>query len=141
MSLWIFDTDHFSLLQRGHLGITNHISKIKADEIAITIISVEEQVRGRLSIIRRVSSPHELVFAYRRLKELLEEIETIKVLNFNLEASLIYDDLMRQKIRIGTRDLRIAAIALAVKGTLVTRNQRDFEKVPKLEIEDWTLEG
>ena len=141
MSLWILDTDHFSLLQRGHLGIRQRITKIKAEEIAITIISAEEQIRGRLSIIRRASDANELVLAYRRLKELLDDLGTINVLDFIPEASPIYDDLIRQKIRIGTRDLRIAAIALAVKGTLVTRNQRDFEKVPGLKVEDWTLEN
>ncbi len=123
MSLWILDTDHFSLLQRGNLGIRQRITKIKAQEIAITIISAEEQIRGRLSIIRRASDANELVLAYRRLKDLLDDLETINVLDFVPEASPIYDDLIRQKIRIGTRDLRIAAIALAVKGTLVTRNR------------------
>jgi tRNA(fMet)-specific endonuclease VapC len=78
--------------------------------------------------------------AYRRLKELLDDLETINVLDFIPEASPIYDDLIGQKLRIGTRDLRIAAIALAVKGTLVTRNQRDFKQVSGLKVEDWTLE-
>lgn len=141
MSLWILDTDHFSLLQRGHLGIRQRISKVKAQEIAITIISAEEQIRGRLSIIRRASFTQDLILTYRRLKELLDDLETLNVLDFILEVSPIYDDLIRQKIRIGTRDLRIAAIALAVKGTLVTRNLRDFEQVPGLKVEDWTVEN
>ena len=141
MSLWILDTDHFSLLQRGNLGICKRITQIKAEELAVTIISAEEQIRGRLSIIRRASDANELVSAYRRLKDLLDDLETINVLDFTPEASLIYDDLVCKKIRIGTRDLRIAAIALAVKRTVVTRNRRDFEKVPELKLEDWTLEN
>ncbi|NES83771.1 MAG: type II toxin-antitoxin system VapC family toxin [Moorea sp. SIO2B7] len=140
MSLWILDTDNFSLLQRGNLGIRKQITTIKPQEIAITIISAEEQIRGRLSIIRRASAADKLVLAYRRLNELLEDLETINVLDFTPEASLIYDDLVRQKIHIGTRDLRIAAIALAVKATVVTGNQRDFEKVSGLKLEDWTVE-
>ncbi|NEO39717.1 MAG: type II toxin-antitoxin system VapC family toxin [Moorea sp. SIOASIH] len=141
MSLWILDTDHLSLLQRVHLGIRKQITARKPQEIAITIISAEEQIRGMLSIIRRANSANELVLAYRRFKELLDDIATINVLDFTPEASLIYEDLVRPKIRIGTRDLRIAALVLAVKGTVVTRNQRDFNKVPGLKVEDWTVEG
>ncbi|NEO96953.1 MAG: type II toxin-antitoxin system VapC family toxin [Moorea sp. SIO3G5] len=141
MSLWIIDTDHLSLLQRGHLGIRKQITTRKPQEIAINIISAEEQIRGRLSIIRRAISANEIVLYYRQLKELLDDIATINVLDFTPEASLIYEDLVRQKIRIGTRDLRIAALVLAVKGTVVTRNQRDFNKVPGLKVEDWTVEG
>jgi tRNA(fMet)-specific endonuclease VapC len=42
------------------------------------------------------------------------------------------------KIRIGTMDLRIAAIALTHGATLLSRNLVDFKRVPELEVEDWT---
>ncbi len=35
-------------------------------------------------------------------------------------------------------DLRIASIALTTDSTLVSRNLRDFKKVPGLVVEDWT---
>lgn len=140
MSLWILDTDHLSLLQRGNPIIYKLISEIRSSEIAITIISAEEQIRGRLNIIRRASLGNELVLAYRRLQDLLDDLKTINILDFSPEATVIYDDLIRQKVRIGTRDLRIAAIALAIKGTIVTCNHRDFEQVPGLKIVDWTVE-
>lgn len=41
------------------------------------------------------------------------------------------------KIRIGTPDLRIAAIVLANDATLITRNLSDFRKVPRLRAKDW----
>ena len=45
----------------------------------------------------------------------------------------------RQRIRIGTMDLRIAATALANGMTVLTRNIVDFGRVPNLTVEDWTL--
>ena len=50
-----------------------------------------------------------------------------------------YEELRRQKIRVGTQDLRIAAIVLSVDGLLVTRNQCDFAQVPGLVLQDWTI--
>ena len=44
----------------------------------------------------------------------------------------------RQQVRIGTKDLRIAALALSKNATLVTRNTRDFAKVPGLHMVDWS---
>ena len=38
---------------------------------------------------------------------------------------------------IGDRDLMIAACALANQATLVTRNLRDFKRIPGLSLESW----
>ena len=54
------------------------------------------------------------------------------------KACLTERPLRAQKIRIGVNDLAIAAIALSVSGVLVTRNIVDFNRVPSLQIEDWT---
>lgn len=81
----------------------------------------------------------ETVLAYANLKSLLDDIQHINILDFTNDADDCYQDLVEQKIRVGTRDLRIAAIALSVNGIVVTRNRRDFEKVPGLKFEDWTV--
>jgi len=138
MSLWILDTDHFSLLQRGHPLVSQRVNLIPAEEIATTIITAEEQLRGRLDVIRRANSSDTKIIAYIRLRDTLEDLRSINLLDFNQDADDCYRELLRQKIRIGTQDLRIAAIAISRNGILVTRNQRDFEKVPGLVFEDWT---
>jgi tRNA(fMet)-specific endonuclease VapC len=52
-------------------------------------------------------------------------------------AADVFRQLRRQKIRIGSRDLKIAAIALAQGALLLSANLRDFEKVPGLRVENW----
>lgn len=139
MPLWILDTDHLSLLQRGHPVVGQRIRNISVNDIAITIISAEEQLYGRLNLIRRSKSPETLMRAYQWLQETLDDFKTANILDFNAQAICLYQELLSQKIRIGTQDLRIAAITLSVNGILVTRNQRDFAKVPNLTFEDWSV--
>jgi tRNA(fMet)-specific endonuclease VapC len=105
VSLWILNTDHLSLLQRGHPIIKKRLSTIRAEQIAITIISAEEQIRGRLNVIRQVKSSRELVLPYQRLRDLLQDFSTVNLLDFTEDASGIYNELVRQKIRIGTQYL------------------------------------
>jgi tRNA(fMet)-specific endonuclease VapC len=44
----------------------------------------------------------------------------------------------RRKLKLGKMDLRIAATVLERAAILVTRNVRDFQRVPGLRTEDWT---
>ena len=76
--------------------------------------------------------------AYRRLNRNLEDFRTLDVLDFDEEAAAEFQRLRRMKIRIGTMDLKIAAIALVQDATLLSRNLGDFRKVPGLKVEDWT---
>ncbi|MEH2203003.1 MAG: type II toxin-antitoxin system VapC family toxin [Nostoc sp.] len=63
----------------------------------------------------------------------------MRSLGFDEYAINCYEDLIRQRIRIGTQDLQIAAITLSMNSILVTRNRKYFEKVPNLHLEDWTI--
>ena len=81
----------------------------------------------------------EQVEAYRRLRSHLENYRQIPVLDFDDVAAGVYQELRRSRIRVGTMDLKIAAIVMSLDGTLLSRNRRDFEKVPGLKMEDWTI--
>ncbi|MBD1931907.1 MULTISPECIES: PIN domain-containing protein [Cyanophyceae] len=143
MSQYILDTDHLTFLQRHHPLVVQRVATINPRDIAVTIVTVEEQLRGRLDSIRQASTngsqADRLVLAYTRLGETLDDFKSINILKFDEEAYIRYADLRSQRIRIGTQDLKIAAISLSKNSILVTRNQRDFAQVPDLIFEDWTI--
>ena len=63
----------------------------------------------------------------------------LEILPYNLTAADFFRQFRQMGIRIGTQDLRIASIVLAHNGIVVTRNLKDFEHVPGLTIEDWSV--
>lgn len=135
------DTAQLSLLQRANPLILQRVATINPQDIAVTVITVEEQLRGRLDVSRQASRSSEvdkLISAYARLEDTLDDFRHLNILKFSQLAYTYYEQLWERKIRISTQDLRIAAIVLSENGILVTRNQRDFSQVPDLVIEDWT---
>jgi tRNA(fMet)-specific endonuclease VapC len=128
-----------ALFQNDHPLIKQRINQINSENIAVTVVTFEEQMRGWLNPINQSSQSERVIWAYKGLKDGIEYFKNVKLLDFTQDADTCYQDLVRQKIRVGTRDLRIAAIALSVNGIVVTRNHKDFAKVPNLTLEDWTI--
>ncbi|HBE21597.1 MAG TPA: hypothetical protein DDW51_29380 [Cyanobacteria bacterium UBA11367] len=98
-------------------------------------------IQGWFNAIRQASQcgqQKRLTWAYVGLRETVKFFNDFIILDFNESAYNQYMALRGQGIRIGTQDLRIAAIALVNNSILVTRNQRDFSQVPGLVLEDWT---
>lgn len=138
----VLDTDHMSALEWGSGGVGQRLiarlNTLPVGEAATTIITFEEQARGWLSVLARSRSLDEQVEAYSRLKRLLMNYLKIEVLDFDARAAVEFERLRSLRLRIGTMDLKIAAIALAHRATVLTRNVRDFVLVPGLQVEDWT---
>ncbi len=137
--MYILDTDHISLFQRNHPHLTPRILATPALTLTTTIITVEEQLRGRLDRVRQAKTDVAITRAYQNLWVTVQFFQTITIIGFDKAALNIFKNLRTQKIRIGTQDMRIAAIILSQNATLLTRNQRDFEKIPSLEFEDWSM--
>ncbi len=139
MTLFVLDTDHVTLLQRGHPRVVERFSATPEDTVAVSIITFEEQLRGRLSVIRQSDSPTRLAIAYVRLREMQDFFCAIHLLDFDSKAATLYEALRQEHRGLGTMDLRIAATTLAAGGTLVTRNTRDFSPIANLPLEDWSV--
>lgn len=139
MTIWVLDTDHVSLFQRGHPSVVKRVNSISARNLAVTVITLEEQMYGRLNQIKRAKNTDSLTEAYLKLRATVDYFNSIQLLDFDRVAYSYYLELLNQKIRIGTQDLKIGAIALSIKGILVTRNIKDFQKIPNLVFEDWSL--
>lgn len=139
MNLWILDTDTLTLFQKRNPRILQRFNEINIEQVVVTTITVEEQMRGWLDVIRQSSEPQRLVWGYLGLRRGVEFFNTIRILDFDQNASERYQELKQAKIRVGTQDLRIAAIAISNNAILITRNLRDFSRIPNLKFEDWTV--
>jgi tRNA(fMet)-specific endonuclease VapC len=141
--LHILDTDLMSVLQSSGAAADAFAQVLEQrgeDRIITTVITFEEQARGRLDQVRQARKPPQLLRAYHELERLLEFYLNVQVLPFTEDALNIFDGLKRTVRGPGTMDLRIAAVVLVHGGVLLSRNLRDFKKVPGLVVEDWTSE-
>ena len=66
--MYILDTDHVSLFQRKHPIIIKRLNEIHPENLAITIITVEEQIKGRFKLIKQANSNAKLVRTYAALQ-------------------------------------------------------------------------
>ena len=137
MPQYILDTDTLTLLRQGNEAVIQKLQAIDTSEVAITAITVEEQLSGWYTLMRQVHSDSELERAYERLAQTVRFVGRLPILGFSQEAILRYRNLLSQKLNIGKMDLRIAAIALEHNAVVITRNTRDFERIPNLTIANW----
>lgn len=136
----IFDTDIASNLLQSRPAVVSRVAAIPAEDQAITIVTVEEILRGRLNLIRQAEagkSKTSLEEAYALLNRSVDQFRDLRILTCDTHAELTVRNWRAAKIRIGTQDLRIAAIAFAHDAKLVTRNARDYALVPGLNLEVW----
>jgi tRNA(fMet)-specific endonuclease VapC len=138
MSEYILDTDMLTLLEDGHPAVSERFFREKAENVAITVLSVEEQMSGWYTQLRKAKRPERLAWAYRRLTDTVRFFSRLQILTYDEAAMRRYEQLRKRKIKIGRMDLRIAVTALEHGAVLVTRNAHDFKQVPGLRIEDWS---
>ena len=135
----VLDTDHFSEWERGSAAGSRLRTRLRGanDDMAVTVVTVEEQMRGWLAEIRRHNDPHRQISPYAKFQRQVEAFADWMVLGWDAESAELFLDLRRQGLRLGTMDLKIACIVLARDASLLTRNTSDFAGVPGLRFENW----
>ena len=135
----ILDTDHLSHLGDPAPDGMNLLRRLSesAQPVATTIVSVEENLRGWLAQIRSANTSEREMMAYSRFQRRVEFFADWLILPWDSDAVSAFARIRSQGVRIGTQDLRIAAITLAHDAVLLTRNTVDFAKVPGLRFENW----
>ncbi|MBU2569799.1 MAG: type II toxin-antitoxin system VapC family toxin [Gammaproteobacteria bacterium] len=136
MNFYLLDTNIciFLLNQRGGFeNIVQRMDGMSRENIGISAISVAELEFGIAASKKQNDNA-------KRLERFLLDFE---VIDFNRASAAAYgpirSNLQAQGTPIGPMDFLIAAHALAIKATLVTNNTSEFQRVPGLRLEDWSI--
>ncbi|HZU35392.1 MAG TPA: type II toxin-antitoxin system VapC family toxin [Gemmataceae bacterium] len=137
----LLDTDHLTVLKYDEhpqcRALRERMSDSEDPDFATSIISAEEQMRGWLAKIHATRDAEKQVAWYDQLAWLIEFLADWHIIAFDQQAVVEFKRLQRMRLRIGTMDLKIAAIARVHDALLLSNNQRDFGRVPGLQVESW----
>ena len=129
--MYALDTNTLSYFLRGEGDVARRLNAAAADQLGLPSVVAYELRYG----LKRIGA------GPRRLAELNQLLGALTPLPFDADAAEIAAqirvELERRGESIGNFDLMIAATALAHHAILVTRNRREFERVPLLQLEDW----
>lgn len=140
MSIYLLDTDMLTLIQFGHAAAVQRLATHPASDVALSVLSVQEQMKGWLARLNQLRTPPQLADWYNRLTNRMFPVwQRHVLLPFPEPAILRFEHLRSLRLNVGLMDLRIAAVALENGLTVVTRNGRDFGRVPGLATEDWSV--
>jgi tRNA(fMet)-specific endonuclease VapC len=133
----ILDTDTLSYFEQGRQQVVQRVVGRPLSETAITVISIEEQFSGRQAYLRKAKTTAQLADAYQKMTDTARVLSGFHIVTFSEAAIRRYNSLLALKLNMGAMDLRIAAIALEENAVVITRNLRDFGRVPGLACENW----
>jgi tRNA(fMet)-specific endonuclease VapC len=139
--LYIFDTDHLSFYQRNYPILVERVRNLDygLHSLATTVINYHEQISGRFEQVQRAKNSAATIESYRSLKTTIDFFADWPILEYDHRAENLVKSARKSGVRIGIMDLRIASIALSLNATVVTRNRKDFQQVPGLKFEDWSV--
>jgi tRNA(fMet)-specific endonuclease VapC len=135
----VLDTDTLTFYFQNHPRVIERVART-TEELAITVISRIETLQGRFASLLKAADGAELQRGQQRLADAERDLARIPtILLIDAAAAAEFDRLLGNKKlkKIGRADLLIAAITLANRATLVSRNLKHFQLVPGLPVENW----
>jgi len=134
----ILDTDVFTLLTDNHPRVAGRFRQCE-DTVVLTIVTRIEALEGRFAFVKKARDGEQLLIAQEWLERTERNLAPFLWLSFDAAAANEFDRFLQNKKlkKIGRADLLIAAIALAQRATLATRNLRDFRQIPGLRLDNW----
>jgi tRNA(fMet)-specific endonuclease VapC len=133
MLRYLIDTDICIYVSKNHSPILRaRFELLKQGEAAISAINFGEMLFGA----------EKSQFGAASMARLRGFIEHVPVLPLNEDVAETYASirahLERKGTPIGANDLWIGAHALTLGITLITNNDKEFKRIPKLKVENWT---
>lgn len=135
----LLDTDTLTHLHAGHPKVLERLRNLDDPEVATTIITKIEILRGRMDFVLKAAGASELIRAQSLLVRSEELLQQLIVIPFNALAVTQFETLRsdRSLRKMGRADLLIASIVIANRATLVTRNERHFKRIASLKVVNW----
>ena len=135
----LLDTDTLTYLYAGHPRVERNLRELDDEEVAITVITRIEMLRGRFDFMLKAATGADLLRAQQLLARTEDLLDQMPVVSITEASAAEFDRLRNVKglRKIGRADLLVASIALAHRATLVTRNLRHFDQVPRLRVVNW----
>ncbi len=130
----LIDTNIFIACEKGALDIDRMIAEHDDSPVFLSVISASELLHGVHRAADETIRTRRLAFVEILLKGM--EILEIDLAVSRIHAEL-WSDLTARGQMIGPHDLWLAASALANDCVLVTRNVREFNRIPGLKVEVW----
>lgn len=129
---YLLDTCVISDFVKGDLGTQARLKQTPPTDIAVSVITVMELCYGLLN------NPQRAQKIKPTISTLLNSVNILPLSTAEAEqAAQIRSFLKKQGQPIGAYDLLIAATALQHNLLMVTANQREFDRVPGLQTENW----
>lgn len=137
--MFVLDSNILGAMYAGNTKILQQLEQIDVAEITTTIVNKVELLRGRMDYLLKADCGEDILRAQVLFKETERVLTEIPILDFDQSAAEHFERLnqITSVRKMGRADLLIATIALANRGTLVTRNLKDFQRVPELKLVNW----